>query len=269
MAEAARPRCDVFWNNEILNTLRLERLGLLEAYQSPAADGYPPQWRSPDGIWHGFAARARILLVNVDLAPEGERPESIHDLADPKWRGRTGIAKPLFGTTATHAACLFASLGDEAARQFFLDLKSNGVQIMAGNKQVAQAVAAGQLAFGLTDTDDALVEIEGGEPVAIIYPDQHDGRPGHAIHPQHAGHRQGCPHPAEARRLVDYLLQPEVERRLAEGPSGQIPLNPAVEADLRVETPRTIRAMEVDFEAAADAWDDAAPFIRDEFVAAE
>src|SRR4051812_33536821 len=31
--EAGRPRCDVFWNNEILNTLRLERRGLLTAYR--------------------------------------------------------------------------------------------------------------------------------------------------------------------------------------------------------------------------------------------
>src|SRR4051812_40654777 len=29
IAEANRPRCDVFWNNEILNTLRLQEKGLL------------------------------------------------------------------------------------------------------------------------------------------------------------------------------------------------------------------------------------------------
>jgi iron(III) transport system substrate-binding protein len=269
IAEAARPRCDVFWSNEILNTLRLQRLGLLQSYRSPAAEGYPAIWRSPEGLWHGFAARARILLVNTDLVAEADRPTSIHDLAGAKWRGRTGIAKPLFGTTATHAACLFAALGDEAAREFFEDLQAGGVQIMAGNKQVAQAVSAGQLAFGLTDTDDALVEIENGEPVAIVYPDQETGELGTLFIPNTLAIVKGCPHPEQARQLVDYLLQPEVERRLAEGPSGQIPLNPAVEADLRVETPRTIRAMDVDFEAAADAWDEAARFIRDEFVAAE
>src|SRR5690242_13374883 len=32
--ERARPRCDLFWNNEILNTLRLERAGLLRSYNS-------------------------------------------------------------------------------------------------------------------------------------------------------------------------------------------------------------------------------------------
>src|SRR5947207_1919885 len=30
IAEANRPRCDVFWNNEILNTLRLKDKGLLD-----------------------------------------------------------------------------------------------------------------------------------------------------------------------------------------------------------------------------------------------
>src|SRR2546428_6061911 len=30
--EKKRPRCDVFWNNEILNTLRLQKQGLLEPH---------------------------------------------------------------------------------------------------------------------------------------------------------------------------------------------------------------------------------------------
>src|SRR5688572_2993394 len=63
--ESGRPRCDVFWNNEILNTLRLEQRGLLEVYNSPAAAAYPEQYRSPTGHWRGFAARARVLIVNT------------------------------------------------------------------------------------------------------------------------------------------------------------------------------------------------------------
>src|SRR5579864_1188206 len=34
-AEVGRPRADVFWNNEPLNTIRLQRLGVLEPYFSP------------------------------------------------------------------------------------------------------------------------------------------------------------------------------------------------------------------------------------------
>ena len=47
LAEAQRPRCDVFWNNEILNTLRLQKAGLLEAYNPPAAENFPPPFVRP------------------------------------------------------------------------------------------------------------------------------------------------------------------------------------------------------------------------------
>ena len=269
IAEKAQPRCDVFWNNEILNTLRLEKLGLLAEYRSPAADDYPAQYRSPTGAWHGFAARARVLVVNTDLVSEDERPTSVRDLAAPAWRGQCGIAKPLFGTTATHAACLFAALGEEEAKQLFLNMKSNDVQIMSGNKDVALSVAAGRLKFGITDTDDAMVELEKGMPIAIVYPDQGEEGLGTLFIPNTLAIVRGTRNQAEARQLVDYLLSPEVEAKLAAGPSAQIPLNVNTKATARVETPRTVKAMQVDFYAAAEQWDAAAKFIRDEFTGPE
>ncbi|MCA9135067.1 MAG: hypothetical protein KDA45_17985, partial [Planctomycetales bacterium] len=39
-SERARPRADVFWNNEILHTLRLEQAGLLQ----PVAWDIPSDW---------------------------------------------------------------------------------------------------------------------------------------------------------------------------------------------------------------------------------
>jgi iron(III) transport system substrate-binding protein len=269
LAERERPRCDVFWNNEILNTLRLERAGLLEVYRSPAAEPFP-QWAKSDvGAWHGFAARARILIVNTKLVPEEERPRSIRDLAAEKWRGKAGIAKPLFGTTATHAACLFAALGEDEARRLFRAMKQNDVRIEAGNKQVAVSVAAGRLAFGLTDTDDALGQFAEGHPVAMVYPDQGDGELGTLFIPNTLAIIKGGPNPESARQLVDYLLSPEVEKQLAAGPSGQIPLNPKVDVETKVKTPRDVKAMEVDWQQAADQWTNAARFIRDEFATAD
>ncbi len=269
LAEASRPRCDVFWNNEILNTLRLQEQGLLDVYRSPLAENYPEAVRSPDGLWHGFAARARVLLVNTKLVPEAERPTSIHDLADSKWKGRVGMAKPLFGTTATHAACLFAHWGDEKAKAYFLSLKRNDVQILAGNKQVALSVAAGQLAFGITDTDDAVIVAEQGEPVVIVYPDRGEDELGTLFIPNTLSIIKNCPHPEAARKLIDFLLAPEVEAELARGPSAQIPLGSGVDEKPRVETPATVKAMPADFDAAVKKWDIAAKFLRKTFGAAD
>jgi iron(III) transport system substrate-binding protein len=268
LAEKARPLCDLFWNNEILNTLRLERQGLLRPYQPPSAADYPAAARSPTGLWHGFAARARVFVVNTNRVAEERRPKSVRDLTDPQWYEECGIAKPLFGTTATHAACLFAAWGDDEAKDYFQDVKRNA-RIMSGNKQVAQAVASGSLAFGLTDTDDALIEIERGLPVAIVYPDQADDQVGTLFIPNTLALIKNSPNPDAAQQLLDYLLSSDVERRLADGPSAQIPLRKGVAASPRVKTPNEVRAMAVDWSAAAAKWDTAAEFLKNEYAAAE
>jgi iron(III) transport system substrate-binding protein len=264
--ERDRPRCDLFWNNEILNTLRLQRAGLLRAYKSPAAAEFPASAKSPQDLWYGFAARARVLIVNTNQLPEERRPKSIRDLADPQWYERCGMAKPLFGTTATHATCLFAAWGDDEAKEFFRGVKQNA-RILSGNKQVAEAVAAGSLAFGLTDTDDAVVEIEKGLPVAIIYPDQAADGIGTLYIPNTLALVQGSPHPEEANKLVDYLLSSDVEKALAAGPSAQIPLRPGVPPSSRVKAPPEIRAMNVDWDEAAEKWETVAAFLAAEFTA--
>jgi len=264
--ERARPRCDVFWNNEIMHTLRLDKLGLLAAYPAGQAADYPLEYRSPSGSWYGFAARVRVLIVNTQLVPPQQRPHSIRDLIDPRWKGRVGVAKPLFGTTATHAAVLFADWGEDEAREFFLKLKDNA-QVLSGNKQVALSVARGELAFGLTDTDDAIIEQENGQSVEIIYPDQDEGGLGALFIPNTLAIIQDSPNRQAARQLVDYLLSPEVEAQLAAGSSAQFPLNAACTAHSRAAPAGPMRHMAVDFPAAAMAWDSAAEFLRETFAA--
>jgi iron(III) transport system substrate-binding protein len=216
--EAARPRCDVHWNNEILSTIRLQRQGLLEPYCSPAAESFPASAHAPDHSWHAFAARARVLLVHTQLVPESARPRSLLELTDPRWKGRVAMAKPHFGTSATQAACLFAVLGRDEAQRFYRDLRSNDVQIVPGNKQVAEGVGQGQFAVGITDTDDALIEIEAGRPVVMIFPDGHRpaaDRLGTLFIPNTVALLRGSPNPEGGRKLIDYLLSEEVEARLA------------------------------------------------------
>ncbi len=266
IAESSRPRCDLFWNNEILNTIRLKERGLLQPIRPSHVDDVPETFRAKDGTWYGFAGRARVLIVSTKLISEAERPRGIRDLLDPKWKGKIGIAKPLFGTTATQAACLFTVWGDDEAKRFYRELKANEVQVFSGNKQVATAAGSGQIAFGLTDTDDAIGEVEAGSPVAIVYPDRKPDELGTLFIPNTIAVIKGAPHLDAARALADHLLSPEMEARLAAGPSAQIPLLRTTNATTRIETPRTVHAMKVDFEAAAKAWERTAAFLVSEFA---
>jgi iron(III) transport system substrate-binding protein len=277
VSEKKRPRCDVFWNNEILSTIRLQNEGMLELYASPSAEPYPDETKAGDHSWHAFATRARVLVVNTNLVPEKDRPRSLLDLTDARWRGRVAMARPQFGTSATQAACLFQVLGADKAKKYYRDLKANGVQITPGNKQAAEWAGNGrtpqgqEVAIGITDTDDAMAEVRAGHPVAIVYPDRDapaDSRLGTLFIPNTVAILRGCPNLGGARRLVDYLLSAEVEKRLAESDSHQVPLNPEVKAKLppEIQTPKTVRAMKVDFAEAAELWDKVQTFVRQEFA---
>ena len=266
LAQADHQRCDLFWNNEILHTLRLKQAGLLASVPTSQADNFPPEFISTDRDWFGFAARARVLIVNTDLVPdEQDRPTSVLDLADPRWKENCGVARPLFGTTATHAAVLMQVLGRERGRSFWHDVAQNA-RIEGGNKQVAINVARGRYAFGLTDTDDAIIEIERGAPVVIIFPDQRPEQMGTLLIPNTLALIRGGPNPENAKRLIEFLLQAEIEQRLSAGASAQIPLHREATIRSRIEPAGGIRRLEVDFEQAADDWDDVARYLKQTFA---
>lgn len=260
--EAAQPRCDLFWNNEILHTQRLENAGLLKSVSWDVPSNWPKSMRSSRGTWIAFAARARVLLVNRQLVPDAKDwPQSVLELSDPKWQQKCAVALPLFGTTATHFTVLQSKLGTERAADWFRAVKGNAV-VLSGNKQVAQAVSSGQVAMGLTDTDDALVEIDNGLPVEIVFPDQQSDQFGTLLIPNTLAVLKNCPHPRAARELGNFLLSEDIEGRLAMGPSGNIPVRPGHPQASRAAPPKTTRYMEVDFAQAADQWEGAAETLR-------
>jgi iron(III) transport system substrate-binding protein len=280
LREKDRPHCDVFWNNEILSTIRLQRAGLLEAYDSPSARAlrpFPPSAAATDHSWHAFAARPRVLIVNTErIKEEKERPGSLLDLAEPNpnWKSQVCMSRPQFGTSATQAACLFEVLGSERARTYYRELKNN-VQLAPGNKQVAEWVGRGvtpsgqPVAVGVTDPDDALAEIHDGKPVTILFPDRDAaGRMGTLFIPNTVAVLKGCPHPEEARRLIDFLLSEEVEGRLAESESHQVPFNPAARERLPeiMKEALRVKVMQVDFVRAAELWDEAQAFLVAEYA---
>ena len=264
VAERDRPRADVFWNNEVAQTILLKNEGILEPYRSPAAQGIPEAFRDKDGYWTGFAARGRVIIYNTDLV--AQPPTSIQDFLKPEWKGKAAIGKPLFGTTATHAAALFAAWGEERAKVFFRALLANEVAVLEGNATVRDRVAAGDYAFGLTDTDDANGAIEDGLPARWLFPDQGADQMGTLIIPNTVALIKGAPHPDAARKLIDYLLSPEVEAQLAAMRSVQIPLNPAVKAPEGVPRLSEVKTMPIGFEAVAAQMPAAIAFAKEEFI---
>lgn len=245
LAEKNRPQADVFWSGDPIRAAILKAKGVSAPYRSPAAEGLPSQYSDPEGHWTGFSARARVLIYNRSLLPEGQEPKSIFDLLDERLRGKACIANPLFGTTSMHAAALFVTLGDEKAKAFFEGFVANDGKILSSNGEVRRRVANGEFAVGITDTDDANVARLEGKSVGIVYPDA-EGM-GTVVIPNCAVLIANGPNPRAARQFIDYLLTPKTERALADSEAAQMPLRSGVEVPSHVVPITRIKAMQVDY----------------------
>ena len=114
-----------------------------------------------------------------------------------------------------------------------------------GNSVVRDLVARGEVKVGLTDTDDVNVALEDGQPVAMVLPDK-DGL-GLPVMPNMVSLIANAPHLEEARKLIDYLLSAEVERRLAQSEAVQIPLHTGVPGPKNIPAIQTFRAHDARF----------------------
>jgi iron(III) transport system substrate-binding protein len=230
VAETSRPRADVWWSGEIVQTLRLAKQGVLAPYSSPSASVIPANLRDPNGMWTGFGGRARVLLYNT--ASKSPVPASLGDLARPMPGSdvrRIGMSNPVFGTASTQAAILYAAWSPEQARAYYQAIARSGVRVLEGNGDVRDKVVTGELDWGLIDTDDALGAIEKGAPVRVIVPDQ-DGVGdfgGALVTPNTVGLVAKGPNAANGRLLVDYLLDAKTEQLLVRESWIQFPVRGA------------------------------------------
>lgn len=248
IAEKNNPQADVYWANEPIRAIVLKRRGISAPYFSPNAEGIPSNFKSPQGYWTGFSARARVLIVSG----VGETPTSIFAYTDMKWKNKSVIANPLFGTTTSWASALFAIWGDDRANGFMERMKDNGVKLSTSNGESTALVTNREFVFSLVDSDDATNAIRSGKPVKQIYPDQEEGGLGCLVLPNAAVLIKGGPNPENAKKLVDYLLSPETERKLAFADCAQIPLHKGVETPSDVRKIEEIKVMKVDYESVAE-----------------
>lgn len=197
IAEKNNPQCDLFWNNEEFRAHQLAARGVME-------NGLPIAT---------FGARTRQWVWNTNQISRAELPKDLSSLTNAKWRGKAAIALPLFGSTATHFQVLRQQWGEERWLAWCRALVANEVMAVDGNSVVVQLVGRGEVALGLTDSDDVRAGLKNNLPIAgqSLLDD------GFAIR-NSIGYIAGAPRPGLAKRLAKYLQsQPVRDALIAAG----------------------------------------------------
>lgn len=237
--ERTAPRADVWWGSEPLGSVRLAVEGVLEPMTSREEagliGGWPRHLRGRDLAWYGHALRARVIAFNSNLFTRTSAPKALRDLADSKYAGRVGMARPQFGTTRTHMAALVAAHGPEPTRRWLQAMRDTGVKLYDGNASVVRAIAQGEIDLGLTDTDDVWGAQREGWAVDLVF--EAEDAPsariagtvtlpsiGALVMPCTVGKVRGGPNPTMGKALIDYLLSADVERMMTQGDWRTYPL---------------------------------------------
>jgi iron(III) transport system substrate-binding protein len=257
LEERQRPQCDVFLSEDPVRAAVLKKKGLSAPYQSPSATGLPPEYSDPDHHWTGTSARVRVLLVNMKhpLFEKAPLPTSVYDLADPRYKGKTCIGNPLFGTTTLHCLAIFHHLGEDKAKELFENMLKNEVHVVESDGDVEDRIEKGEFAFGLTDNDDGMTAVREsrGKKMTMVFPDEKGLG---MLAPDAPVLIKNCPHPDNGKKFIDFFLRPETEVELAKIPS-QIPLRPDLQPSKEFSYPpfEKMRGMTVDYNELADLHD--------------
>ena len=197
-AEAAQPRADVVWSvgPDILEA----NARLLEAYKPAGYDAVLDPKFPVTGIWLPYTGTVMVLAVNTQKLQPGDYPSTWSDLAEPKWKGlvssaRADSSSSAFSQFVTILLC-YGDKGPDIYKRMFANF------ILADSSgAVPRYVSDGEAAVGLTLEDGALQYAKNGGHVAIVYPAD-----GTLVNADGVALVKGAPHPAEARRFIDYIM---------------------------------------------------------------
>ena len=241
LEEGDSTRADVFIGQDAASLARLDEEGLLQPYE--AAKRTPARFRAADGSWAGLSGRARVLIV-----PEGgEHPDSVFELADPRWKGR--LAGPITSNVSFRdwVSAIRLKRGDDFTREFLEGLKRNDLEVLASHGEVRNAVGDGEFDIGLVNHYYVELEKQDGSDVEAIYTDQEPGGFGVVFNVASAGITESSDNVENARKLMDYLLTPEVQERFARA-NFEYPVLPGLEAAPGVRPLGTFRTTDVSLE---------------------
>jgi iron(III) transport system substrate-binding protein len=204
---------DVLITVDAANLWRAEEAGLLE----PAKIGaeLPASLQDPDHEWFGLTQRARTIMRST----ERTRPDDVttyEGLGDPRWKDRLCLRSGTSEYNVSFIADRLAKDGRAATERMLRRWMANDPTILGSDTDVLEAIADGDCDVGLTNSYYLGRELEEDPdfPVEPVWADQ-QGRGTH-VNLSGLGVVRGSDRADEARRLIEFLLEPRQQEVFAQ-----------------------------------------------------
>ena len=204
---------DVLWGGGAESLVA--NISLFEAYRSPERAAIPARLRDEAGYWTGFTVLPMVIIYNSRLVPEAVAPARWSDLLNPALAGSVAFADPATsGSSYTILRTMLVAGGagseSEAAEKAAWRLIEGFVGAIGGepldeSALVYRGVASGEYLAGVTYENAGAESQRLGSDVRLVYPAD-----GTSAVPDGVAVLRDAPHPAAARRFVDFVLGADV-----------------------------------------------------------
>jgi len=189
----------------------LKDKGVLASYTSPAAAGYP-KWANTDGKIQSFGIEYAALIYNKEQVNPADVPKTYQDLADPKWKGKIVMADPSsHPTTISWLVGLRENVikSDAEWMTFLKGLAANKPMFVASFGPTPAPIESGEKPIGISMPKYIITKAPAPLDWARVSQPMMGSPRGMAI-------TAGAPHPNAARLFMDYWLDRDAMKILAE-----------------------------------------------------
>ncbi|WP_186415628.1 MULTISPECIES: ABC transporter substrate-binding protein [unclassified Pannonibacter] len=248
-AEARNPKTDIWWAGTGDPHLQAAADGLTEEYKSPMLEQLhnwaQSQAKSSGYRTVGVYAGALGWGYNTEIfAKKGlAEPTCWSSLLAPELKGEIQMANPnSSGTAYTALATLVQIMGEDRAFDYLKSLNANVSQYTKSGSAPVKAAARGETGLGIVFMHDAVSQVAEGFPVKVIAPCEGTGYEIGSM-----SIVKGARNMENAKIWYDWALKPEVQSRMKEAKSFQLPSNKS--AEIPEEAPRfeQIKLIDYDF----------------------
>lgn len=222
-SEGKNTHADVFITTDAGRLYRAKTAGVLQPIKSTILNqAIPENLRDPEGYWYGLSMRARPIFY-VKGVVDAKELSTYEALAEPQFKDRICIRSSNNIYNQSLVASMLAADGAAKTQQWADAFVSNFARKpKGGDRDQIKGAASGQCDIAIANTYYYGKMIQGKKAdqqkaaaaVAIFWPNQQDR--GTHVNVSGAAVTKYAQHPANARKLIEFLSGKEAQRWYAD-----------------------------------------------------
>jgi iron(III) transport system substrate-binding protein len=148
--EGTNSPADIFWGQDAGSLSAVAAQDLFSDLPENIRKRVAPAFEHSKKGWTAVTGRVRVLAYSTERVKTTDLPASVADLSNPKYKEKLGWA-PENASFQAFVTAMRKAKGDAETKKWLEAVKNNGAKPYPSNGAIVEAIAAGEVDYGLTN----------------------------------------------------------------------------------------------------------------------